>query len=95
MAITYPLKPIEPTQYQGKSPSAVTNESKRYKDMLGSQAAGVDVGLFYQLNVNAVEAATAAEEDIGNYTKGDSRLFNNIKNYGNYSTPIEAGGEYA
>lgn len=55
MANTYPLKPIAPTQYVGKSPSAVTDQSEAYKKMLGTQAAIEDVGLFYQLNTVATQ----------------------------------------
>lgn len=54
MADTFPLKNTGPTPYTGKSPSAVTNEAQRYKNMLGFQAASEDVGLFYQLNQNAI-----------------------------------------
>lgn len=58
MAMTFPLN-RQQTQFTGKSPSAVTDESERYKNMLGFQAAGEDVGLFYQLN----QAATALKND--------------------------------
>lgn len=80
MANTYPLKPIEATQYKGTSPSAVTDESAKYKEMLGTQAAGVDVGLFYQLN----QAALATTE-VATATGGTV----------NGRTPIEANSAYA
>lgn len=80
MANTYPLKPIEPTQYVGKSPSAVTDQSEAYKNMLGTQAAAEDVGLFYQLN----QVATAVTEDA----KDQGQTVNG-------QTPIEANSVLA
>jgi len=80
MANTYPLKPIAPTQYKGTSPSAVTDESAEYKEMLGFQAASVDVGLFYQLNQSA-QALSEAETANGSTVNGQ--------------TPIEANAMYA
>lgn len=64
----------------------------RYKDLLGTQASGQDVGLFYQLEENA---KAVEEEELGNYTNSGSNQIKNISRYGNYSRPIEAGGEYA
>lgn len=80
MANTYPLKPLQPSQYKGTSPSAVTDESAKYKDMLGSQAASVEVGLFYQLNR---AAAAAAEDSVANGSSVNGRL------------PVEANATYA
>ncbi|ABY62866.1 hypothetical protein ST201phi2-1p033 [Pseudomonas phage 201phi2-1] len=80
MANTYPLKPLAATQYKGTSPSAVTDEAAKYKDMLGFQAASVDVGLFYQLN----QAATGVSEVE---TANGSTV--------NGQTPIEANAMYA
>lgn len=80
MANSYPLKPIEATQYLGKSPSAVTDESAKYKAMLGFQAASADVGLFYQLNQSAA-AVSESEAANGNTVNGQ--------------TPIEANAMYA
>lgn len=91
MANTYPLKPPTPSQASGKSPSATVDESQQYKDMLGFQAAGEDVGLFYQLN----QVAAAEPEEPVAYTNSGSQLIKNISRYGNYSTPIEAGGQYS
>jgi len=66
--------------------------AERYKDLLGFQAAGQDVGLFYQLE----QGAQAVEKDeIGNYTNSGSDQIKNISRYGNYSSPIEAGGQYS
>lgn len=65
--------------------------TERYKDLLGFQAAGQDIGLFYQLEQGA-EVADANE--IGNYTNSGSDQTKNISRYGNYSSPIEAGGRY-
>lgn len=80
MANTYPLSPAEITQYRDKSPSAVTDQTKAYRNMLGTQAAGVDVGLFYQLN----QAAAAQEQDAkANGSLPDGRF------------PLEANSAYA
>lgn len=54
MARTYPMAPPTMTQSTGRSPSATTDESQKYKNMLGFQAAGEDVGLFYQMNQAAI-----------------------------------------
>lgn len=54
MARDYPIKTPTLTQSKGRSPSATTDESQKYKDMLGFQAAGEDVGLFYQMNQAAI-----------------------------------------
>lgn len=67
MANTYPLKAPTATKYLGKSPSATTDEAAQYKDMLGFQAAGEDVGLFYQLNQVAADKLEASR-NIGNYS---------------------------
>lgn len=62
MGNTYPLQRNGPTQYTGKSPSAVTDESEKYKSMLGTLAASEDVGLFYQLNAAAPETAQTLDQ---------------------------------
>lgn len=54
MARTYPITQPSMTQSTGRSPSATTDESQKYKNMLGFQAAGEDVGLFYQMNQAAI-----------------------------------------
>jgi hypothetical protein len=90
MADTFPLQKIQ-TQYTGKSPSAVTDQAEAYKNMLGFQAAGEDVGLFYQLN----QIAAVPPVEVETYTNSNSRQLQNIKRYGNYAEPIEAGGVYA
>lgn len=87
----YPLKAPTPSQSNGKSPSATTDEGQQYKNMLGFQAAGEDVGLFYQLN----QAAAAEAEEVQTYENSNSRLLQNISRYGNYAEPIEAGGKYS
>lgn len=80
MANTYPLKPITATQFKGTSPSAVTDESDKYKNMLGFQAASVDVGLFYQLNQSALAATSEAVANGGAV---------------NGRAPVEANSTYA
>lgn len=90
MANTYPMSKKQ-TQFTGKSPSAVADDSEGYKNMLGFQAAGEDVGLFYQLN----QIAAAPPVEVEAYTNSNSRQLQNISRYGNYSTPIEAGGVYS
>lgn len=86
---TFPLNsdPQGPT-----SQTSATQLSERYKNMLGSQAASFDVGLFYQLEQAAKE--TEQVDELGNYEKGQGRQFENITRYGNYAKPIEAGGSY-
>ena len=90
MANTWPLSRIQ-AQYTGKSPSATTDDSEGYKNMLGFQAAAEDVGLFYQLN----RVASAPPEEVEAYTNSKSRQLQNISRYGNYAEPIEAGGVYS
>lgn len=80
MADQYPLKPITPTAYRGNTPSAVTDQVEQYRNMLGSQAAGEDVGLFYQLNQVASELTSNAQLQ-GQTVDG--------------RTPIEANSAYA
>ncbi len=79
MANTYPLQRSGASQYTGKSPSAVTNQAEQYKNMLGSQVASEDVGLFYQLN-NAAGANQETAQSL------DRKI---------YGGPVEAGGQYA
>lgn len=64
MANTFPLSKKQ-TQFTGKSPSAVTDDSEGYKNMLGFQAAGEDVGLFYQLNRSAAAVTSDTYEPDG------------------------------
>lgn len=78
-------------QSTGKSPSATVDEAQKYKDMLGFQAAHADVGLFYQLN----QIAAVEPEEPETYHNSNSRQLQNIKRYGNYAQPIEAGGRYS
>lgn len=80
MAITYPLKSFEPTKPRGMSPMAIANESESYRAMLGTLAAGVEVGLFYQLN----QVADSISEDA----KMQGQTVNG-------RTPIEANSAYA
>jgi hypothetical protein len=87
---TWPLSHSSNT-FTGKSPSATTDEAQKYKDMLGFQAAGEDVGLFYQLN----QTAAAEPEEPVAYGNSKSRQSQNIANYGNDARPIEAGGVYS
>lgn len=49
----FPLNSEQPTN------NTVAGLTQRYKNMLGSEAAGQDVGLFYQLNRNAKESEKA------------------------------------
>lgn len=79
MANSYPLKAAGVTKYTGKSPSAVTDETAQYKEMLGTLAAGVDVGLFYQLNQSALAREQA--EALNGTTTNDR-------------TPLEANSVY-
>lgn len=79
MADTYPLKRNGVAPYTGKSPSAVTDEAARYKEMLGFQAAGEDVGLFYQMNQVATSIAESATTSATNARS---------------TGPVEAGGQY-
>lgn len=75
----WPLQNKGPQQFQDKSPSATTNEVDRYREMLGFQAAGEDVGLFYQLNRNASERDQAGTPGATSAGTG----------------PIEANSRYA
>lgn len=84
--------PLEQGTQVVSKPAGATQQSGQYKDMLGFQAAGQNIGLFYQLEQGA--AAVEANE-LGQYEKGTGRQFDNIKRYGNYATPIEAGGSYS
>lgn len=78
-ATAWPLKRTVPT-YTGKSPSATTDETQAYRDMLGSQAAGEEVGLFYQLN----QAALSNTDTASSSTSSSSGF-----------TPLEANSAYA
>lgn len=74
---TFPLNDADQGSIDAQKGAA--SLADRYKNMLGSQAAGQNVGLFYQLEANALEEGKA--KDLGNdVNKYDSR------------GPVEAGG---
>ncbi|ARV76652.1 hypothetical protein PHABIO_21 [Pseudomonas phage Phabio] len=52
----------------------------RYKNMLGFQAAGPNIGLFYQLERNAAETEASKDQKLSKYD--------------GYNGPVEAGGIY-
>lgn len=67
-------------QMSTNSQQSADQLAARYKNMLGFQAAGQNVGLFYQLERNAAD--TEANKD------------QKLSNYDNYNGPVEAGGVY-
>lgn len=77
--------PLTQDPQNSTSQTTATQLTARYKNMLGSQAASFDVGLFYQLERSAEEAA--AMEKTGNSST--------VNQYGSNGRPIEAGGVYA
>lgn len=81
---------VFPLTSDQQNPAAAQNTAtqltERYKNMLGSQAAGQNVGLFYQLEQSA-QATGELEKTSG--TSSD------VSRYGMNGRPIEAGGVYA
>lgn len=77
--------PLNHDQQGAQGQTTVKQLSERYKNMLGSQAASFDIGLFYQLERSAEDAVSM--EKVGNSS--------DVSRYGMGTGPVEAGGTYA
>lgn len=78
----YPIKPQAPVAYTGQASATTTNQTSQYKFLLGTQAAGAEVGLFYQLN----QAASDTLDQVADTTNSTIR---------GGLTPLEANSAYA